>query len=290
MKKVLIIIGITAAAALSGCAVFKTDNPVSSVEVSSASDYSSLDGTGSGWGFVRKKGAPPEIPSAQVNMLEKYNGRYVDHSKEKNLYLTFDEGYENGFTARILDILAKTDTPAAFFVTGPYLEGQGEIIKRMIDEGHIIGNHTVHHLNLPKQTVETVQKDISDLNEKCEELYGYKMEYMRPPEGEFSERTLAVINDMGMKTVMWSFAYKDWDVNIQQGADYAYESVMPYLHDGAIILLHAVSSDNAGALERIINDAKAQGYVFKTLDDLYASSSAEEQREEAATETAGTDG
>ncbi|MGM9936033.1 MAG: polysaccharide deacetylase family protein, partial [Candidatus Ornithomonoglobus sp.] len=145
MKRSLIIFGIITAMTLSGCASVKTDNSVNSVEVISAGDYSALDGTGSGWGFVRKKGAPPEIPSAQASMLEKYNGRYIDHSKEKNLYLTFDEGYENGFTARILDILAKTDTPAAFFVTGPYLEGQGELIKRMIDEGHIVGNHTVHH-------------------------------------------------------------------------------------------------------------------------------------------------
>ncbi len=288
MKRALIVIGIIAAAALSGCAFFEKESPVDSAEVSAAADYSTLDGTGSGWGFVRKKGAPPEIPAAQVNMLEKYNGRYADHSREKNLYLTFDEGYENGFTAMILDILAKTDTHAAFFVTGPYLEGQGELIKRMIDEGHIVGNHTVHHLNLPKQSVETVQRDVSELNEKCEELYGYKMEYMRPPEGEFSERSLAVINDMGMKTVMWSFAYKDWDVNTQQGADHAYESVMPYLHDGAIILLHAVSSDNAGALERIINDAKAQGYTFKTLDDLYAAG-AGETPDAAAAGTADTD-
>ena len=239
------------------------------IEVSNIEDYSSLNGSGSGWGFVRKKGKAPEIPAAQSKMLEKYNGKYLDHSKEKNLYLTFDEGYENGFTAVILDTLAKTDTPAAFFVTGPYLEGQSELIKRMIDEGHIVGNHTVHHLNLPKQPVETVQSEITSLNDKCEELYGYKMTYMRPPEGEFSERTLAVTNDLGMKTIMWSFAYKDWDVNAQQGADHAYESVIPYLHDGAIILLHAVSSDNANALERIITEAKNEGYSFKSLDNLY---------------------
>ena len=240
-----------------------------SVEVSSTGDYSALDSAGGGWGFVRKKGKAPEIPSSQSDMLERYNGKYLDHAEEKNLYLTFDEGYENGFTAVILDTLAKTNTPAAFFVTGPYLEGQGELIQRMIDEGHVVGNHTVHHLNLPKQPVETVQNEITSLNDKCEELYGYKMTYMRPPEGEFSERTLAVTNDLGMKTIMWSFAYKDWDVNAQQGADHAYESVIPYLHDGAIILLHAVSSDNANALERIINEAKNEGYSFKSLDDLY---------------------
>lgn len=232
------------------------------------SAYASLDTRGQGWGFVRRKGCEPEIPISQSNLLEKYNGFYIDKSGEKNLYLTFDEGYENGFTAVILDVLARTNTPAAFFVTGPYLEGQGELIKRMIDEGHIVGNHTVNHLNLPKQSPETIKSEITRLNDKCNELYGYKMEYMRPPEGEFSEMSLAVTNDLNMKTVMWSFAYKDWDINAQGGADYAYDSVMPYLHNGAVILLHAVSSDNAAALERIIKDALAQGYTFKALDEL----------------------
>ena len=254
---------------ISGCSKNTNTNSYGAVQVSSTDSYSSLNSQGSGWGFVRKKASPPEIPLSQSSMLESYNGRYIDNNGGKVLYLTFDEGYENGFTAMILDVLKETQTPAAFFVTGPYLENQGELIKRMIDEGHIVGNHTVHHLNLPQQPVETVQKEITDLNTQCESLYGYKMEYMRPPEGEFSERTLAVTNDLGMKTIMWSFAYKDWDINSQQGADHAYQSVMPYLHDGAIILLHAVSSDNASALERIINDARKSGYEFKPLSELY---------------------
>ncbi len=250
-----------------GCGSADTDKR-EAIETASVAGYDSLDSQGQGWGFVRKKGSPPELPKAQTDLLRRYNGEYLSQKEGKNLYLTFDEGYENGFTAVILDILAKTKTPAAFFVTGPYLEGQQELIKRMIDEGHIVGNHTVNHLNLPKQPKETVESEIIKLNEKCESLYGYKMEYMRPPEGEFSEKTLAITNDLGMKTVMWSFAYKDWDVNAQKGADYAYQSVMPCLHDGAVILLHAVSQDNASALERIICDAKEQGYTFKSLDEL----------------------
>lgn len=247
------------------CGCSETENIV---ETTSTTDFTSLDSKGQGWGFVRKKGEPPEIPKAQIELLRKYNGEYLSQKDEKTLFLTFDEGYENGFTAVILDVLAKTDTPAAFFVTGPYLKGQSELIKRMIDEGHIVGNHTVNHLNLPKQPPETVESEITELNRLCDELYGYKMTYMRPPEGEFSEKSLAVTNSLGMRTIMWSFAYKDWDVNAQRGSDYAYQSVMPYLHDGAVILLHAVSSDNASALEKIITDAKAQGYVFKSLDEL----------------------
>ncbi len=243
-----------------GCA--KDEN---TVKTSSINDLSSQ---GQGWGFVRKKGESPELPNEQTDLLRKYNGEYLSQKDEKALYLTFDEGYENGFTPVILDVLKKTDTPAAFFVTGPYLKGQEEIIKRMIDDGHIVGNHTVNHLNLPKQPVETVENEITELNELCEEMYGYKMTYMRPPEGEFSEKSLAVTDSLGMKTIMWSFAYKDWDINAQKGADYAYQSVMPYLHDGAVILLHAVSSDNASALERIITSAKNEGYTFKSLDEL----------------------
>lgn len=267
MNKITITILIAVICALSGCGNAAPETHENAVKVSSNADYSQLNGSGSGWGFVRRKGLAPDIPKSQSDLLERYNGRYI--GSDKNLYLTFDEGYENGFTAMILDTLKKTETPAAFFVTGPYLEGQGELVQRMIDEGHIVGNHTVHHLNLPQQPVDTVQKEIRELNQKCEEMYNYTMTYMRPPEGEFSERTLAVTNDMGMKNIMWSFAYKDWDVNVQQGADYAYQSVMPYLHDGAVILLHAVSSDNANALENIINDAKKNGYTFKPLDDLY---------------------
>lgn len=250
---------------LSGCGVDKTDSAVS---VSAGSDYAMLDSNGQGWGFVKRKGLKPEIPSAQIELLRKYNGEYLGEKKGKSLYLTFDEGYENGFTAVILDILKKTETPAAFFVTGPYLNGQSELVRRMIDEGHIVGNHTVNHLNLPNQPSETIKSEIEELNRQCMEIYGYRMKYMRPPEGTFSERSLAVTDDLGMRTVMWSFAYRDWDVNAQKGADYAYESVMPYLHEGAVILLHAVSSDNALSLERIINDARARGYTFKSLDEL----------------------
>ena len=153
-------------------------------------------------------------------------------------------------------------------MTGPYLENQQELVQRMIDSGHIVGNHTVNHPNLPKQSVETEQKELSDLNKMCEEMYGVSMKYMRPPEGEYSERVLAVAKDMGYRTILWSFAYKDWDINMQQGADYAFNQVTPYLHDGAILLLHAVSSDNANALEDIINYAKNEGYTFKSLDEL----------------------
>ena len=280
MKK-LILIPLLLMSALAGCAVSVPEqpspepttapSPAASPAPTAERDYETTDSKGIGWGFVRKKGSAPELPSAQVKTLEDNGGLYLDHSGAKNLYLTFDEGYENGFTAMILDILAEKKVPAAFFVTGPYLSGQTELIRRMIDDGHTVGNHTVNHLNLPKQPVRTVQTELRELNETCEELYGYTMTYMRPPEGEYSERVLAIAQDMGYKTIMWSMAYKDWDVNIQNGADYAYDNVMSYLHPGAVILLHAVSSDNASALGRIIDDARAEGYEFRSLDELCGS-------------------
>lgn len=221
-----------------------------------------------GWGFVRKKGSPPDVAPEQTKMFEKYDCYYIDNDSPKTLYLTFDEGYENGYTSKILDVLEKTQTPAAFFVTGPYLENQTELVKRMIDNGHIVGNHTVNHPNLAHQSQETVKKELDDLNKKCEEMYGISMQYMRPPEGSYSESVLKTAQEAGYKTILWSFAYKDWDINMQQGKEYAFSQVTPYLHDGAILLLHAVSSDNANALEGIINYAKDEGYVFKNLDNL----------------------
>ena len=230
--------------------------------------YDNTDTKSIGWGMVRKKGAPPEVDKKSRELLEAHNGYYIDHSGSKTLYLTFDEGYENGFTAQILDVLASENVPAAFFVTGPYLENQQELVKRMIDEGHTVGNHPVNHMNLSKQTAQKVQSELNNLNKRCAELYGVNMKYMRPPEGEYSEKVLSVAEDMGYKTILWSFAYKDWDVNLQKGEDYAFSQITPYLHDGSIMLLHAVSSDNAAVLKREITYAKDAGFEFKSLDDL----------------------
>ena len=251
---------------LSSCGAGET--AVKQTAATDTASYEALDGSGMGWGFVKKKGQAPDISNKDKEMFSKYDCYYIGDNSSKTMYLTFDEGYENGYTSKILDVLEATKTPAAFFVTGPYLESQTELVQRMIDDGHIVGNHTVNHLNLPQQTVETVQKELSDLNKTAEDKYGYTMTYMRPPEGEWSERVLAVARDMGFKTILWSFAYKDWDVNQQRGAQYALSSVTPYLHDGAILLLHAVSSDNANALEDIINYAREQGYTFKSLDEI----------------------
>ncbi len=232
-------------------------------------DFSGVENKGSGWGFVKKKGQEPEIYRSTQELFCKYNTYYIDPKREKKIYLTFDEGYENGYTAVILDVLKEENVTAAFFITAPYLEKETDLVDRMVSEGHIVGNHTVNHPNLHKLvTPQKMADELAGLNSAFYKKYGKNMEYMRPPEGEYSPRVLAVADSLGYKTIFWSFAYKDWDTKSQKGTEYAFSQVTPYLHDGAILLLHAVSSDNAGALRDIIRYAQEQGYTFASLDEL----------------------
>jgi len=232
-------------------------------------EYAKLSNTLIGWGLKKEKGKPPVMPDSISGLLKRYNGVYLSETEGKTLYLTFDEGYENGYTAPILDTLKANNVPAAFFITGDYIKREPELVKRMADEGHIVGNHTMNHPSMPSVvSVAELADEIVKLDDAYAELTGRHMRYIRPPRGEFSERTLAVSMDLGYTSVFWSFAYADWETDKQKGAQYAYDQVMPYLHDGAVILLHAVSKDNAEALERIILDARSQGFAFKSLDEL----------------------
>lgn len=263
---------------LAGCTPQKdeyVEPPQDSIETPETQAEETIGANSSGysnklfaWGFKKEKNKAPSMPSEYTSILKAYDGYYLGNQKKKVLYLTFDEGYENGYTNQILDVLKKTKTPAAFFVTGPYLEKETEIVKRMIDEGHIVGNHTVNHPSMPSVNDETVIKEIDNLNNMFKEKYGKTMHYFRPPRGEFSERTMSIAKDMGYKTIFWSSAYADWDVNNQKGTDYALDQFTSQLHNGSIILLHAVSKDNADALESMINTAKKQGYTFLSLDNL----------------------
>lgn len=229
---------------------------------------SGYDSTKIGWGLKKIENSQPEVPANWQEMLKKYGGYYLGNTSEKVMYLTFDEGYENGYTSKILDVLKKTNTPAAFFVTGPYIKNEPELIKRMVEEGHIVGNHTVNHPSMPDLSEEEITKELSELNNSFSKLTNQNMKFMRPPMGEFSEKSLAVTQKNGYKSIFWSVAYADWDTDNQKGVDNAVEQVTKQFHNGAVILLHAVSEDNANALEQIINTAKEQGYTFKSLEDL----------------------
>lgn len=229
---------------------------------------SALSNKTSGWGYRRNKGGRPEFTAAQTKLMKEYGCIFLSDAGEKNLYLTFDEGYENGYTPIILDVLKEQKVPAAFFVTGPYVKKEGALIKRMLDEGHIVGNHSVSHPSLPALSEREISDEIKGLDDMFFDLTGGRMKYLRPPRGEYSERTLALTRDLGFTNVFWSFAYKDWETDNQKGADYAFDFVTGELHDGAVILLHAVSKDNAAALERIITHARGEGYAFRSLDDF----------------------
>jgi peptidoglycan-N-acetylmuramic acid deacetylase len=228
---------------------------------------SELSNKTNGWGFRKISGARPEFSAGQISMMDKYSCIYMGGADEKVVYLTFDEGYENGYTPSILDTLKEHGVKAAFFITGPYLEKNLDLVDRMVNEGHTVGNHTVNHPSLPSVSDAKLEEELLSLDRQFFNRYGLSMKYLRPPKGEYSERTLYLSNKLGYTNVFWSFAYKDWETDNQKGADYAYNQVMPGIHNGIVILLHAVSKDNTAALGKIITDIKAAGYKFATLDE-----------------------
>lgn len=234
------------------------------------SEALALDNKSYNWNFKpAKNNEPATTEPLYEELLEKYGGFYIGDTSKKELYLTFDNGYENGYTIKVLDVLKEKEVPAAFFVTGHYLDKERDLIQRMVDEGHIIGNHSYHHPSLPEVSDERLERELLTLQSLYEELTGKDdMRYLRPPRGTFSERTLAKTADLGYINVFWSFAYMDWEVNKQRGWKYAYDSIMNRVHPGAILLLHSVSSDNANALGKVIDDLREQGYEFKSLDEL----------------------
>ncbi|MDY0407533.1 delta-lactam-biosynthetic de-N-acetylase [Virgibacillus soli] len=222
-----------------------------------------------GWGY--KKNNKNEVPDIgkYKEVLKKYGAYFVDYSGDKNIYLTFDNGYEQGHTEAILDVLKEEDVPATFFVTGHYVETEPDLVKRMVDDGHIIGNHSYHHPDFTIISKESIQKELETLEEAVAEVSDQKeLKYLRPPRGVFNDNTLKWSNELGYIHVFWSLAFADWNVNKQKGWEYAYDQVMKQVHPGAIVLLHTVSSDNAEALANIIKELKNQGYTFKSLDEL----------------------
>lgn len=222
-----------------------------------------------GWNFnPAKNNEPPSTEPLYVKWLNQYKGYYIGNTDEKELYLTFDNGYENGFTEPILDVLKERNVPAAFFVTGHYVQSEPDLINRMAKEGHIVANHSWSHPHFPDLSDEQIKVELERVEDAYTELTGNAMHYVRPPRGTFNERTLDAALKLGYTHVFWSFAYVDWNTDDQKGEQYAYDKIMDRIHPGAIVLLHSVSEDNALALGRVIDDLKAQGYTFKSLDDL----------------------
>lgn len=230
--------------------------------------------TGSGgkfcWGLKRgKDGTPPEVGQKESALLKKYDALYMGDPAQKKIYLTFDEGYENGYTGQILDTLREKNVKAIFFITGDFFNAETALVRRMVEEGHEVGNHTMSHPSLPEVSRAKAESDILELAKLFQGKFNREMRFLRPPKGEFSEDVLRLSNELSERCLMWSFAYQDWLVNKQNGPAYALQKVTENLHNGAVLLLHAVSSDNAGALGNIIDTARSMGYEFGTPEDLY---------------------
>lgn len=222
-----------------------------------------------GWGIKRNENhEQPDLGNKNIELLNKYNGIAMGNSNDKFVYLTFDEGYEAGYTSKILDILKENNIKAAFFITGHYLNTASDLVKRMIDEGHIVGNHTVNHKSMPDIDDQKIKDEIMNLHESMYEKFDYEMKYIRPPMGEFSERTLEIMKKLGYMTTMWSLAYDDWDENKQGREEYGKNKILSNIHNGAIILLHANSKDNCNILDECIKKIKDMGYEFKSLDEF----------------------
>jgi peptidoglycan-N-acetylmuramic acid deacetylase len=221
------------------------------------------------WGIKRAKDhKQPDLGAKNKELIEKYNGIAMGNSKDKYVYLTFDEGYEAGYTKDILKTLKDNNVKACFFITAHYLNTEPELVKQMIEEGHTIGNHTVNHKSLPTLSNEQVQEEIKKLHTALYEKTGYEMKYIRPPKGEFSQRTLAITKSLGYTTVMWSFAYEDWIEEKQGREEYAKAKILENIHPGSVILLHGNSKDNKNILDHCIKQIKNMGYEFKTLDEF----------------------
>ena len=222
------------------------------------------------WGLSFQTEGKPPVANATAEQLAEYNACYAEMTDEKVLYLTFDAGYENGHTSAILDALKKHHVPAAFFIVGNYLETSPELVKRMVEEGHLVANHTYHHPDMSNiSSKEAFQKELTMLEEKYTEITGLSMaKYYRPPQGKYSEQNLQMAKDLGYTTFFWSLAYVDWYQDKQPSKEEAFQKLLGRIHPGAVILLHSTSSTNAAILDELLTKWKDMGYTFRSLDEL----------------------
>ena len=221
------------------------------------------------WGFGPHFNKDDKRSQSCEALTEKYgdkNALFIG-SKEKVVYLTFDEGYENGFTPAILDTLKEKGVKATFFITGAYFDSQKELIRRIIDEGHTLGSHSTKHIDFAAKSIDEGYEDLSSLHKNVRDEFDYEMRYFRFPAGSFSERSLEMVNQMGYTSIFWSFGYKDWDPKEQMAPDVALEKLTSSLHEGEILLLHPVGSTNAEILGDLIDEIKAQGFEIKAFGE-----------------------
>ena len=222
------------------------------------------------WGLSFQTEGKPPVANVSAEQLSAYRACYADPTEEQILYLTFDAFYENGNTPMILDALKKHQVPSAFFVVGNYLETSPELIKRMVEEGHIVANHTYHHPDMSKiQDQNTFLKELTDLEDLYQKITGTEMKkYYRPPQGKYSETNLQMAKELGYTTFFWSLAYVDWYQDKQPSKEEAFKKLLGRIHPGAVVLLHSTSSTNAQILDELLSKWKEMGYTFGTIDSL----------------------
>lgn len=222
------------------------------------------------WGLSFPTEGQSPVGNATVEELAQYNAYYLGDTSQKVIYLTFDCGYENGYTASILDTLKKHNAPAVFFVVGNMIESAPDLIRRMVAEGHIVGNHTYHHPDMSSISDQTAfQKELESLEALFQETTGQTMsKYYRPPQGKYNVENLRQAKALGYKTILWSLAYVDWYVDDQPTPEQAYSKLLPRIHDGAIVLLHSTSRTNAEILDELLTKWEEMGFSFASLDQL----------------------
>ncbi len=244
-------------------------------EVTDPKNERGLSTARNGYGFgIAENEEPPQMSldnQTKFDGLKGVRALALDtKTEEKVMYLTFDNGYEyKNLTGKILDVLKEKKVKAAFFPTLSYIKNNGNFIKRMIDEGHIVGNHSATHPDFSTISRTEMANEIYLVDKYLQDNFGYKSYYFRFPSGAHSECALELVTSVGFKSIFWSVAYGDWDTGNQKGTQYAIDTVTSRFHPGAVILLHAVSVDNANALSAIIDKAHEMGYRFATLDEYF---------------------
>lgn len=222
------------------------------------------------WGLSFQQDGEPPVANASFEELKKYNAYYAEDTSEKKLYLTFDAGFENGNTPAILDALKKHDVKATFFVVGTYIKDNPDLIKRIHEEGHLIGNHTYHHPDMSQiATKESFHKELKDVETEYKNVVGEEItKFYRPPQGKYNESNLQMAKDLGYHTFFWSLAYVDWYENDQPSKEEAFQKLLGRIHPGAIVLLHSTSKTNADILDELLTKWEEMGYKFASLETL----------------------
>ena len=261
-KRFLRAAGVLTAAVVLGAGIFTAAGVLQEKSLNTAADGN--------WGLSFQEAGKPPVANASMDYLKKFDAYYAEDTDKKELFLTFDAGYENGHTAKILDTLKKHNFKATFFVVGNFIETSPDLVKRMVKEGHLVGNHTFTHPDMSEiATEEAFHQELSKLEDLFEKTTGKKMKkYYRPPQGKYSESNLKMAKEMGYHTIFWSLAYVDWYESDQPTREEALEKMVPRIHPGAIVLLHSTSATNAQVLDELLTRWEEKGYSFKRVDQL----------------------